>query len=894
MHKKILFLLAGISSLNLAYSQDCLEPNNLSLIDASNTEASIEWVSNDTEAQWSVEYGIQGFEPGTGNRVTIDNVTTADINGLTSNSLYDIYVRAICGDGDTSAYSEPISFNTFNLGQYFEFNNLCGQEFVDISATGTNLNLSDDTEAGVTLPFPFYYNGNIVTEMSVGNNGGVILNSLTADVYGGSIYDGYDGLFPYGIDLNTALPGGGVFTHTIGTPGARKFIIQWKDLARYNSPAFTSGGVTFEIVIDEATQEFYFIYADVDMENPNWNNGGDSQIGVSMEETTIEVSMYDNQYLTDNTCAHFYYTDCPRPTDFDAPIANITADEIGFTWEAGLTEETDWVVIWGEHGFDPNTATPNTTSTTSMTVTDLTQLTTYDFYIYAQCDAESRSNPLFASVQTLPLCSNPTNISATADQDSLYPTWSWSAGSGPAATAFNIQYGPQGFNLYGSNSYTETADNNLTDTIHNTVLMSGAYYDVYVQAVCTDDTSLFRGPFTIAMPLFNNEPCAAEALIADGRIYSLTNEGASLSPGENAITPPLTGYNESTGWSSADLHGSTWFTFVAPASGNMRINTSLTFAYNKIAIYSATSCNDFGTFIFASGNENYPGSNFVACGLTPGATYYMMYADGYDWQQGDYKLKLSEVDPYAGTWNGLTNVCIGDTIDLNDQIAGYEPGSWSAESTNIDLIGGSLFPSDGLASTTFNFEYRVSEGCAFDTVVAKIRVYGHSSAGDNGALTVCKNEPFNLLAALTGSIDLGGVWQDPANAPMPSGQVTGANFQGSYNYDYIATNHVCPSDTALVVVTVLNCDYLGLEEAEIAGFNLYPNPTDGLVYIAHEASNEVYTYEVTDMNGRVIATQKHTTDGSTAEVDLRAAQAGMYLVRVFNANAEKTFRVIVK
>jgi hypothetical protein len=45
----------------------------------------------------------------------------------------------------------------------------------------------------------------------------------------------------------------------------------------------------------------------------------------------------------------------------------------------------------------------------------------------------------------------------------------------------------------------------------------------------------------------------------------------------------------------------------------------------------------------------------------------------------------------------------------------------------------------------------------------------------------------------------------------------------------------------------------------------------------------------------LIATSNHTISGSaTTEVDLRQAETGMYLIRVFNAGGEKAFRVIVK
>ncbi|TXI86842.1 MAG: T9SS type A sorting domain-containing protein, partial [Crocinitomicaceae bacterium] len=104
-----------------------------------------------------------------------------------------------------------------------------------------------------------------------------------------------------------------------------------------------------------------------------------------------------------------------------------------------------------------------------------------------------------------------------------------------------------------------------------------------------------------------------------------------------------------------------------------------------------------------------------------------------------------------------------------------------------------------------------------------------------------------------------------------------------------------PNDTAKVIVAVQTCNYLGLDETALDGFKMYPNPTDGLVYIAYEGVANVFNYEVTDLNGRKVAEKQNAINGtSVTEIDLNNVENGIYMIRVFNTNAQKTFRVIVK
>jgi hypothetical protein len=89
-------------------------------------------------------------------------------------------------------------------------------------------------------------------------------------------------------------------------------------------------------------------------------------------------------------------------------------------------------------------------------------------------------------------------------------------------------------------------------------------------------------------------------------------------------------------------------------------------------------------------------------------------------------------------------------------------------------------------------------------------------------------------------------------------------------------------------------DYNGIEDLENELFTVYPNPTSGTVFITNEQSNEMYFYEVSDMNGRVIYTSKMAVSGSSVtEINLVNAQPGMYFLKAFNDRSSKIFQIVL-
>jgi hypothetical protein len=496
-------------------------------------------------------------------------------------------------------------------------------------------------------------------------------------------------------------------------------------------------------------------------------------------------------------------------------------------------------------------------------------------------------------------CSLPISVAGTSAPDSLMLTWDWTQNIHPLQS-FNIQYGMTGYQLNSGNSIIVPANGiNYADTVYNSTLMGSGVYQVYVQAVCaTGDTSAYSGPFTVVMPITNDIVCSQEALQL-GQTYTFNNTGASVSTNESNIAPPATGAQTTTGWVNSTLNGTLWYSFVAPASGSVRVNSTAIEYNGQAAVYSATDCADFNTFTLIAANDDAIGGtslapNFTICGLTPGTTYYVMY-DKFNTNSGNFSLNVSAIVLEGGTANPVTNVCTGTVVDLFSTITGNSAGgTWSSSipAVNASIIG-SNFESNGLAYSTFNLQYRVVDGCAYDSIISQVKIYPPSNAGQDGVITACKNEPIDLLAGLNGNTDLNGDWYDPSNVLLPNSQVITGIFPGQYNYDYISGNGVCPDDTANVVVTVINCNWLSVDENALEEVSIYPNPSTGVLFIESGFTGN-FNLVITDINGRTVQTGQNTISTGTNTVNLKEVERGTYFFKLSNENAEKVFRVVIQ
>jgi Secretion system C-terminal sorting domain len=235
--------------------------------------------------------------------------------------------------------------------------------------------------------------------------------------------------------------------------------------------------------------------------------------------------------------------------------------------------------------------------------------------------------------------------------------------------------------------------NNVTNPYTATGLSASTTYYFWVRADCGSGTSPWTGPISLTTLLANDDPSTPTALTVGagctGAPY--TNVGATAGAGEpypncsGAIITPV------------------WFSFVAPASGAVRVSTDFTgntFADSKLAIFDGTtiiSCDDDG------GNT---GGSFMsvayAFGLTGGNTY-LVAVDRYNSAepQGTFCIAVDEVSASMLTTNDCGNTFafpVGSTtytgwvplLDGSSKLvamvrnpAGGNVSSYSVESTTV-------------------------------------------------------------------------------------------------------------------------------------------------------------------------------------------------------------------
>ena len=118
---------------------------------------------------------------------------------------------------------------------------------------------------------------------------------------------------------------------------------------------------------------------------------------------------------------------------------------------------------------------------------------------------------------------------------------------------------------------------------------------------------------------------------------------------------------------------------------------------------------------------------------------------------------------------------------------------------------------------------------------------------------------------------------------------------GNYNYYYTSNNGVCPNDTSFAEVTILNildCA-ANISENEIAGFELYPNPTVNTVYLSYKGDVLNAQMILMDSKGALLSNDNMIFEtGSVTEISLEAYPAGVYFVTIMTDSGRNVIQVV--
>jgi hypothetical protein len=513
-------------------------------------------------------------------------------------------------------------------------------------------------------------------------------------------------------------------------------------------------------------------------------------------------------------------------------------------------------------------------------------------------------------VVPIPTCMPVTDL-ATSNETTNTIDITWTAGG--SESNWNIEWGAPGFTP-GTGTGLDSAQV-TTESFTVPGLNPATDYDIYVQASCSSSDSSY---WTMVS---GTTLCAPIATLPWTEDFEGMNQfGAGIVPycwlAENGQWFTDNGNNTgniaNSGTNFAGIYygsndylwtpefqltaGTTYeFSFMWAGDGYQGWNGSVVVNGSQ----SSTGATALGTAFISSSqspDEDYNKEFFCFTPMTSGVySFGVKVTSSFN----PYMLRFDDFSLIArgnnaGT-NGTMDACqIEGLVDLETVATITDAqGGWTFAGNPSAIENGNQFNPEFVPAGTVSVDY-ITYGCLVDTVSAMITIYPPSSAGLDGTITACKNNPVDLYSGLNGTVDMGGDWYNPTNNLMPSSQFNTGTFPGQYNYKYIAGNGVCPDDTASVVVTVTNCNWLSVDEHTLESVNVYPNPSSGLVYIESGLSTEKVNLVVTDINGRVVETGSHVISNGVNTVDLSKVQRGTYFFKLSGESAEKVIRVVIQ
>jgi len=366
----------------------CPQPTALSNSNLTSTTVDAQWTENGSATQWQLSLGAPGFTAGTGIQVVTSN-NPYSASGLSPNTTYEWYVRAICGPGDTSVWSGPVSFTTFPTPPP-------GPTPLSCSTGNPSVVFSDE------------FDGNNGWTGDLGTSGGnwEIPGGPTSTNTGpSSEHSGPAGSFASFEASGAGTTPGSMVSPAIdlsaGTGDAE--LSFWMHAYGVNMGTLNVGVGTSPT--GPFTNVFTWTGQFQNAETDPWINVGadltpflGQTIYLEFEQTHSGVS-FEGDMAIDlvevSTCVS-----CPIPSNL--VNTNLTATSVDAGWTENGTS-TQWQLSLGTPGFVPGTGVQVVTSSNPYSVSGLSPSTSYDWYVRAICGPGDTSSWSSVASFTTPL-----------------------------------------------------------------------------------------------------------------------------------------------------------------------------------------------------------------------------------------------------------------------------------------------------------------------------------------------------------------------------------------------------------------------------------------------------------------------------------------------------------
>ncbi|MER3544499.1 MAG: hypothetical protein C4311_07800 [Chloroflexota bacterium] len=194
-----------------------------------------------------------------------------------------------------------------------------------INATINTGIIGDDWVLSIPIGFSFNFYGQSFTTVNVSSNGNLQFTTAnTAYLNVCPLPSGMMGLMivPFWDDLYPP-EGAGIFYSVTGSAPNRVFTVEWRNIPHYEA-AYTGTGVTFEVQLEEASGDIYFLYQDVDFGVPTLNNGASASVGIQNGPAGYALQYSCNQPVLSAGRVVRFYRSTASPTATPATTATLT------------------------------------------------------------------------------------------------------------------------------------------------------------------------------------------------------------------------------------------------------------------------------------------------------------------------------------------------------------------------------------------------------------------------------------------------------------------------------------------------------------------------------------------------------------------------------------------
>ena len=383
-----------IDDLTINIIPSCIAPQRVRTTALTNVSADLEWRISQAP-NYSVEYGVHGFVPGTGTTVTT-TTRSVSLTGLTPFTTYDVRLVSLCSASETSD-TTVYTFTTLRAAPVTSYPYIC--DFADSAeanawepVNGSQTNqwyLGTAAHYGTADNYGMYVSDDNGTSNSYNVSGISItyayrtftMNAGSYNVafkwqaYGESSYDYLRAwLVPDNVTLTAGqLPDGSnsTYNYQTSTPAG------WIDLG--GKMNYINGWQSFNNDVSIANAGNYKLVF-------MWGNDGSAGTQPPAAVDNIEI----------------YLNTCPAPANIYASTAGTTY--LNLDWDDLDTTFVAWNVQYGPAGYTFGSTAATNLHVTShpVMITGLDTLTAYDFYVQPICsgnDTGRWSNPATISTE---------------------------------------------------------------------------------------------------------------------------------------------------------------------------------------------------------------------------------------------------------------------------------------------------------------------------------------------------------------------------------------------------------------------------------------------------------------------------------------------------------------